>query len=549
MFKKNIDKAWNKILFAIGLMILGNLFSQLSYANQSALDLVLVLDNSGSMKKNDPEFIVPQAIQKFIQQQSEQTQISVIIFDKNVNLSLPFIQVNEENFSEFSKSLESINYKGLYTDSPAAIERAIYELKNYGRTDSQKNIVFLTDGIVDTGKPEFDLEKTRWLKQELAADAVENAIKIFSIGFTENADFQLIQSLAQQTHGEYYRAMEASDLENAFSKISTAINFQPVISETDSIVVSTEPANEEIVEIETNISTPEDVSSEQVTLQKNQEPELSSMIQAESDETNSKPYIEEPPETPTLVAEDIKPITEQIHMETNSGLPYVLLGVFGLVIGGLVYWLYLRPQWAVHSDEFYVSEAYLLDVHNHTKEKKYQLTETVTMVGRVEPSNNEQINYIVIPETTIGRRHALFEYRDYSFWVIDQGSTNGTYVNDKLIETATRLKDGDRVRFHKFEFVFEVPELQEDGITEVSATILKQAVNERAKELPEPQFDITMQNSDLIQSAENEAITEFNSVKVSEDEFILDSEDETILPEQAFDLSLEPQTDSEDPEK
>src|SRR3990172_327890 len=85
----------------------------------------------------------------------------------------------------------------------------------------------MTDGIVDTGNAEQDREKAKWLKEELAADAADSAIRIFGIAYTENADFYLIQSITQTTGGEYYRALQASELNNVFTQIFTLINKPP----------------------------------------------------------------------------------------------------------------------------------------------------------------------------------------------------------------------------------------------------------------------------------------------------------------------------------
>ena len=190
-------------------------------------DVFLVLDNSGSMKKNDPDFLVNKAVKEFISQQDENTRVGIVIFDQAVRLPVPLTDASLSNREKILNSLEKINYKGLFTDSPAGIERAIYELKNNGRADAQKSIIFMTDGIVDTGAAEKDLEKSKWLREDLAPDAAENNIKIFGIAFTEEADFQLIQSIAQKTNGEYYRALKAEDLHGVFQRINEIINKPP----------------------------------------------------------------------------------------------------------------------------------------------------------------------------------------------------------------------------------------------------------------------------------------------------------------------------------
>ena len=199
----------------------------LSGGNGLLKDVILVLDNSGSMKKNDPNFLTKRAVTEFISGLDESTRIAIVIFDQDVSLAVPLTQISSASKDKVSKSLDKINYKGLFTDSPAAVERAIYELKNSGRGDAQKLIIFMTDGIVDTGNKDVDLEKSKWLKDSLAADAADADIRIFGIAFTEYADFQLIQSLAQKTDGEYYRALKAEDLQNVFERITTIINTIP----------------------------------------------------------------------------------------------------------------------------------------------------------------------------------------------------------------------------------------------------------------------------------------------------------------------------------
>jgi DNA-binding winged helix-turn-helix (wHTH) protein len=56
---------------------------------------------------------------------------------------------------------------------------------------------------------------------------------------------------------------------------------------------------------------------------------------------------------------------------------------------------------------------------------------------------------LVIEATSVSRRHARFMISAGSASVEDLGSTNGTFVNDAPISTATALKDGDVVTLGK----------------------------------------------------------------------------------------------------
>lgn len=66
-----------------------------------------------------------------------------------------------------------------------------------------------------------------------------------------------------------------------------------------------------------------------------------------------------------------------------------------------------------------------------------------------------QDNDILINDFAISRAHAVVELRGESYYLKDLGSSNGTYVNGKLIDDrGTLLEDGDTVRFARYDFLF-----------------------------------------------------------------------------------------------
>ena len=64
---------------------------------------------------------------------------------------------------------------------------------------------------------------------------------------------------------------------------------------------------------------------------------------------------------------------------------------------------------------------------------------------------------VVIPHPSVSRRHALLKRKQDVFFVVDQGSANGTFVDSKRIVDAT-LKDGSVLRFGSSPFRVEVRE-------------------------------------------------------------------------------------------
>src|SRR5512141_3267717 len=72
-----------------------------------------------------------------------------------------------------------------------------------------------------------------------------------------------------------------------------------------------------------------------------------------------------------------------------------------------------------------------------------------SMVGR-DPSCE-----IVVTDGSVSRRHARLERRGASWWVVDQGSANGTYVNSLRV-AEQELRQGQELRFGALSYRVEL---------------------------------------------------------------------------------------------
>jgi predicted component of type VI protein secretion system len=107
-----------------------------------------------------------------------------------------------------------------------------------------------------------------------------------------------------------------------------------------------------------------------------------------------------------------------------------------------------------------------------------------SMVGR-DPSCE-----IVVTDGSVSRRHARLEQRGLAWWVVDQGSANGTYVNSQRVAEQA-LKTGQELRFGALAFRVDLVEDPEATVAtpvldEASAATLMAEAPEDLPPLPPP---------------------------------------------------------------
>lgn len=71
--------------------------------------------------------------------------------------------------------------------------------------------------------------------------------------------------------------------------------------------------------------------------------------------------------------------------------------------------------------------------------KRFSLVESSVRIGRGAE------NHVVLDSDSVSRRHARIEVLGGDYRIVDMRSTNGTYVNDELIEE-TQLRRGDQIK-------------------------------------------------------------------------------------------------------
>ena len=113
-------------LFAIGAALVVSAWASAPpvSAAGSGLDLLLVLDNSGSMKQNDPQFLTRAVVTEFVTSKRlpPDARVGVVMFADNATMTMPLTPLGDgDTRQRLQASLDKLDYSGRLTDTAAAV--------------------------------------------------------------------------------------------------------------------------------------------------------------------------------------------------------------------------------------------------------------------------------------------------------------------------------------------------------------------------------------------------------------------------------------------
>ena len=208
-----------KFAIIIGCLIIFFSASALS-AEKNNMDVVLVMDSTGSMKKSDPLFLRMPAAKLFISLLDKHDRASVVSFTDSAEILSPSVLLDsEDSKNTISGAVDKITSTGLHTNLYEALNKGMEILREEKRPGSENIIVFMSDGIMDTGDTEKDKALIEKLKTDLTNTLIDYGIKVYAIAFTGQSDIQLLERLSKRTGGFFQLAPTDRDLHIVFESI------------------------------------------------------------------------------------------------------------------------------------------------------------------------------------------------------------------------------------------------------------------------------------------------------------------------------------------
>ena len=179
-------------------------------------DVRLVIDISGSMKRNDPQNLRQPAVNLLMELLPDGSRAGVWTFGKEVNMLVPFGEVDSQWREMATQKAGQINSVGLYTNIGGALEKATAITPT---SQGKAHIILLTDGMVDIDKdPLVNQKEWRRIVDEILPLVKDQGFSIHTIALSEHADTELMKKLSRATDGHSGTAKTADELMPEFLK-------------------------------------------------------------------------------------------------------------------------------------------------------------------------------------------------------------------------------------------------------------------------------------------------------------------------------------------
>ncbi|MCL2576611.1 MAG: VWA domain-containing protein [Defluviitaleaceae bacterium] len=222
-------------------------------APADGIDVILVIDTSGSMRTSDPERITLEAAQLFMDMmETRNSRIGIVGFSGGLHSVMPLTQINDPSIrNNIRRTISGFVYHG-WTDIGLAMRTAAEMLINDPSPSNSPMILLFTDGQIElptnwanNRTVEASYEDAWW-----AVDNVGDFAAIYTIGlnFDGTLNEPFLHEIAQRTSAKSYIASEADALPQIFNEIF-ASHIRSSITEIASIVADGETYADVIVPI------------------------------------------------------------------------------------------------------------------------------------------------------------------------------------------------------------------------------------------------------------------------------------------------------------
>jgi Ca-activated chloride channel homolog len=181
----------------------------LSGTERKPMNLVLVIDRSGSMADENKLEQVKQAAVAILNQMSSRDRLGIVIYDDAVNTILPSSPV--ENTQRIRELLYSLSPGGS-TNLAGGLQQGFEEVRKNFRPELVNRVILLSDGLANVGI--IDPEQIAALVRNIR----ERSISVSTMGVGIDYNETLMANVADHSGGNYYYISRDVNMADVFRR-------------------------------------------------------------------------------------------------------------------------------------------------------------------------------------------------------------------------------------------------------------------------------------------------------------------------------------------
>lgn len=212
------------LLLSVSMAIICTVGAKAEETKTATLDLMLVVDDTVSMQRNDPNQIATVALQMFADKiPSEGSRIGMATYDDSIMTSQPMLEVNDAQDKETLKAFarSGLTQGGHYTDLPTALNYAVEQLQGLPEGDSPQAIIAVSDGENDFMTDADKIRSDACLETVLDANIPVYLIVINTGNAEKIADY--MDGIAEKTGGSAYYVKSGDEVSGILDEITNGL--------------------------------------------------------------------------------------------------------------------------------------------------------------------------------------------------------------------------------------------------------------------------------------------------------------------------------------
>lgn len=230
--KRNIPRGWPVLLaliFSVTLVTLAYAAQRELKVESEKVDVVLVMDASGSMKVTDPLGLRYEGAELFTQFLKPGDRFALVEFAEKAKVLRPLTDYEPAKEKEVKALIRTVSDTGEYTDLLSGIKEAASLLAS-GGDDARKLIILLSDGKMEPS-PESgsSASHTATLLDEVAPELKTKGITVHSLAFSEQADKDLLAQIALGTDGVHWFTPTSDKVHQSFADLFLVVKKPQVL--------------------------------------------------------------------------------------------------------------------------------------------------------------------------------------------------------------------------------------------------------------------------------------------------------------------------------